>query len=55
MYICIHINICLLQAIQQGFSLGRSICQKRHVSCVVCDRNSLCRVPSTSRLFFFLV
>ena len=43
-FVYIHMEVnaicCLLQAIQQGFSLGRCICQKHHVICVVCVCNS---------------
>ena len=35
-------SCCLLQAWQQGFSLGRWICKKHYVSCIVCVRNSFC-------------
>ena len=39
---------CLLQTMQQGFFLGRCICQKRYRICVVCIRYSLCEASSAS-------
>ena len=42
-----HATWCLLQTMhQQGFSLGRCICKKLYVICVVCVRNSLCEATS---------
>ena len=42
---------CLLQIMKQGFSLGRCICKKCYVICIVCVRNSFCEVSSVSCLF----
>ena len=54
-FVCIHMEViticCLHQNMQQGFYLGSCICKKRYVICVVCARNSLCRISSASCLF----
>ena len=47
-FVCIHMEAnttyCLLQTMQLEFSLGRCICRKRYVVCVVCIHN-FCFLP----------
>ena len=56
-FVCVHVEInascCLLQVMQQGFGLGRCICKKRYVICIVCFHYSFCWISSAS--CFFLV
>ena len=35
-------SCCLLHSMQQGFSLGRRICKKRNIICMICIDNSFC-------------
>ena len=53
-FICIHMEAnaacCSFQTMQQGFSVGGCICQKRYVIRVVCVHNRFCEVSSASCL-----
>ena len=44
-------SFCLLQTMQQRFSLDRCICKMHKFSCLICIHNSFCRVLSASFLF----
>ena len=55
-FVCIHVEAnafcCLLQAMQQGFGLGRRICKKHYVICIVCDCCSFCWISSVTCFIF---